>query len=186
MIRGKDIAIRPVKEADLDQLFDFINDLDSVGPFLPNVWQSEPSFRAEFESTGFLSSSLSRFVIVDSSNQMVGLTWSFKSVPYFDALEVGYRIFHRAHRGKGYASESLKLLCRYLFEAFQVNRLEIRVSAGNDESEMVATKCGFNLEGTHREAAYSKGQLYDMRSYALLRREWAANQKMQPTAEGVG
>lgn len=73
-----------------------------------------------------------------------------------------------------------------LFEAFQVNRLEIRVSAGNDESEMVATKCGFNLEGTHREAAYSKGQLYDMRSYALLRREWAANQKMQPTAEGVG
>ncbi len=186
MLRGKNIAIRPVKEADLDQLFGLINDLDSVGPFLPNVWQSEPGFRAEFKNTGFLSSTLSRFVIVDSSDQIIGLTWSFKSVPYFDALEVGYSIFRQESRGKGYASEALKLLCRYLFEACQVNRLEVRVADGNDESERVATKCGFNLEGTHREAAYSKGKLYDMRSYALLRREWAANNKMQPTAESGG
>lgn len=173
MLKGNSIAIRPVKEADLDQLLGAINDLDSVGAFLPNVWQSEPGFRSEFERTGFLSESLSRLVVVDFSDQILGLTWSFKSVPYFDALEVGYRIFDKENRAKGYASEALYLLCKYLFEACQVNRLEVRVAVGNDESESVAMRCGFNLEGTHREAAYSKGKLYDMRSYALLRSEWA-------------
>jgi ribosomal-protein-alanine N-acetyltransferase len=186
MLRGVNIAIRPVKEADLDQLISAINELDSVGAFLPNVWQSEPGFRSEFEGTGFLTPSFSRFAIVNPSDQVIGLTWSFKSVPYFDAFEIGYRIFDQEDTGKGYASEALKLLCKYLFEAFQVNRLEVRVAAGNDGSEKVAQKCGFNLEGTHREAAYSKGKLYDMHCYALLRREWAANKQMQPTAESVG
>lgn len=186
MLKGRKVAIRPVKRADLEQLIDLVNDLDSAGKFLPSVWQSESGFRSEFENTGFLSESLSRFVVVDGKDQLVGLTWSFKSIPYFDAVEVGYRVFDINDRGKGYASEALDLLCKYIFEASQVNRIEIRMAVENKESEIVAKKCGFILEGTHREAAYSKGKLYDMRSYALLRREWAANKQMQPTAESAG
>ncbi|MCV6610075.1 MAG: GNAT family N-acetyltransferase, partial [Amphritea sp.] len=162
MIRGSKVAIRPVKRTDLDRLLDLINDLDSAGQFLPSIWQSEAEFRSEFEKNGFLSEALSRFVMVDSDDQLVGLLWSFRSIPYFDAVEVGYRVFDVDNRGKGYASDALSLLCNYLFEASQVNRIEIRVAVENQVSQKVAEKCGFLLEGTHRQAAYSKGKLYDM------------------------
>lgn len=175
MLKGRKVAIRPVKRTDLDELIDLINDLDSAGQYLPNTWQSESGFRSDYETNGFLSESLSRYVIVDREDHLLGLTWSFKSIPYFDALEVGFRVFDINNRGKGYGTEALSLLCKYLFEASQVNRLEMRMAVENKASEVIAKKCGFIFEGTHREAAYSKGRLYDMHSYALLRRDWMAN-----------
>jgi [ribosomal protein S5]-alanine N-acetyltransferase len=45
------------------------------------------------------------------------------------------------------------------------NRLELRIATENKASEKVALKVGFKYEGTNREAAYSKGKLYDMNIY---------------------
>tara|TARA_E500000305_G_scaffold51745_2_gene40487 strand:- start:294 stop:836 length:543 start_codon:yes stop_codon:yes gene_type:complete len=173
MLKGKEIAIRPVKKADLNTLLTLMNDMDSIGNYLPNTFLSESRFIAEYEATGMLSDASSRYVIVDTQDEIIGLIWSFKSIPYFDAFELGYRIFANRNRGKGFASEALRLLCQYLFEAKSVNRLELRMAVENSASEKVAIRGGFSLEGTHRQAAFSKGRLYDMHTYALLRSEWA-------------
>jgi len=163
----------PVKSADLDQLLDLLNDLESVSEFLPNLFVSEAAFRSEYERTGFLSEGSSRFVIADSDERIVGMAWSFKSIPYFDALEVGYRIFDTKDRNNGFATEALNLLCKYIFESNRTNRIEIRVAAQNVASQKVAVNAGFVHEGIHRQAAFSKGTVFDMSTYALLRDEWA-------------
>jgi len=72
-------------------------------------------------------------------------------------------------------TEALMMFHRYIFESKQVNCIELRIATENTPSERVALKVGFSLEGTNREAAFSKGKLHDMNIFAMLRREWAAN-----------
>jgi RimJ/RimL family protein N-acetyltransferase len=152
-----------------------MNDMESQGEFLPTVLTSAVKLKAEFLENGFISDNSEQYLIVDSANEAVGLIWAFKSVPYFDALEVGYQIFDLANRGKGYAAQALSLLSQYIFESKQVNRVELRIAVNNIASQKVALKVGFTLEGINREAAFSKGKLHDMQVYGMLRREWLAN-----------
>jgi len=172
MVIGKNIKIRSIIEQDLSELALLLNDIESSGSFLPNTMVSEVSLKKEFHENGFLSESFSKFLITDHSDHIVGSIWTFKSIPYFDALEVGYYIFNQDNRGNGLATEALALFTSYLFNAKQINRVELRIATENVASEKVAKKVGFVHEGTNREAAFSKGKLYDMHTYSVLRREW--------------
>jgi len=181
MLKGSNIYIRIIKEADLESLFYFLNDIDSQGEFLPVTLTSETKLRSQYAENGFISDASEQYLITNKSDEIVGSIWAFKSVPYFDAIEVGYQIFDHENRGKGYAAEALTMFHQYLFEAKQVKRIELRIATENEPSEKVAIKVGFTLEGTNREAAYSKGKLHDMNLYAMLRREWSANKALQRT-----
>ena len=172
MLRENNICIRTIREADLDVLFDLVNDIDSQGEFLPVTLTSETKLRSQYAENGFVTDKSEQYLITSTEDEIIGSIWSFKSVPYFDALEVGYQIFEGKNRGKGYATQALGLFCDYIVQSTQVNRLELRIATENTPSEKVAIKLGFKLEGTHREAAYSKGKLHDMHVYALLRKEW--------------
>ena len=175
MLKGSNIHIRTIKETDLNALFDFVNDVDSQGAFLPAALTSEIKLRSQYAENGFISDASEQYLITNKSDVIIGSIWAFKSVPYFDAIEVGYQIFDHENRGKGYAGEALIAFHQYLFETKQVNRIELRIASENEASEKVALRVGFKLEGVNREAAYSKGRLHDMNIYAMLRREWLAN-----------
>lgn len=179
MITGSNVSIRTIQEDDLSELFSLLSDIESKGAFLPLQMQSEVNFKNEFNKNGFLSDLSEKYIIISNQNKIIGLTWLFKSVPYFDAVEIGYQVFNSQNRRKGIATETVKLLSKYIFESRQVNRIEIRTAVDNKASEKVAQKSGFSHEGTNRQAAFSKGKHYDMHIYALLRSEWEANQNVE-------
>lgn len=176
MLYSEHIKVRAVRESDLDNMIALAEEIEQQGPFLPYAMVSAAQIRKDFHKDGFISDSFTKYLITDLADNLLGTVWAFKSIPYFDALEVGYQIYRPKNRGKGYASAALKLLCQYLFDARQVNRLEIRVAKDNLASQKVAKKCGFQQEGLHPQAAFSKGKLHDMYSYGLLR----ANRPKQP------
>ena len=178
MLKGNQISVRTIKETDLEILFDLMNDISSQGEFLPITLTSQVKLKSEFLENGFVSDNSEHYLIVDSSDEVVGVIWAFKSVPYFDAIEVGYQIFDLANRGKGYAAQALSLLYQYIFESKRVNRVELRIAVANIASQKVALKVGFTLEGINREAAFSKGKLHDMQVYAMLRSEWAVRREL--------
>lgn len=172
MLFGEKIKVRAIQEKDLASLLELMSDVVSKGDFLPIAITSEVELKSGFAENGFISDKSARYVMTTLMGDIVGAIWLFRSVPYFDAYEVGYQIFSESDRGKGYASEALVLVRDYIFEAKQVNRVEVRVAVGNISSETVAKKAGFILEGVSREAAYSRGKLHDMQLFAMLRREW--------------
>ncbi len=182
MLNGINVSIRTIKEEDLSTLFGLLNDIDSQGEFLPVTLTSEVKLRSQYMDNGFVSDTSEQYLITNKSDEIVGSIWAFKSVPYFDAIEVGYQIFDHENRGQGYATEALTVFYQYIFEVKQVNRIELRIASENESSEQVAIKAGFKIEGTNREAAYSKGKLRDMNIYAMLRREWSANNALQRTS----
>lgn len=174
MIKGNNIEIRAIAEKDLDELIAKLADSESLGEFLPSDFISESRFKREYNEHGFIQEDSARYVITSKENKLLGSMWLFKSIPYFDSLEIGYHIFDKDSRGKGYATESVKLLSDFVFKSRQVNRLEIRMAVGNIASEKVALKAGFTHEGILREAAFAHGKHYDMNTYSLLRRDWSA------------
>ncbi len=171
MIRGSDFNIRHVRKDDLAELIPLLNDSDLRGEYLPWKIVSPSETEKKFEQDGLSSEAFERLLIVDQADQILGTIFHFKSVPYFNAREIGYIMLSPKHRNAGIASKAVKLLTHYLFDSQLINRLEIRMDTRNLASEKVAIKCGYTKEGVARGANFVRGENVDMNVYALLRDE---------------
>jgi len=178
MLSNENIKIRHVEERDLDDLISLDNDLDIRGEYLPCGLISPQRTKLQFKENGLSSEAHETLLIVNKSDEILGKIWHFKSVPYFNAREIGYTLFDIEQRGKGIVSQAVELLTDYLFSSRQINRVEIRMDINNIASEKVAIKCGFTKEGTSRGANYVRGRNVDMHIYAKLREEWAPNKAL--------
>ena len=171
MIHGKGIQLRTVRETDLDALYTLLTDIANRGDFVPLHVPSEAAFKRQFHDTGFWDEEYGRLLIVTPDDAIMGSMWYFKSIPYFDGLEIGYILFELPQRGQGMMTEALSLFADYLFQSKPIHRLQLLIAEGNVASERVAEKCGFTYEGTARQAMFARGQHRDMEMYALLRDE---------------
>lgn len=171
MLTGKKIALRLVKEKDLDMLYEFHSDVSNRGDYFPLEVKSQPNFIKQFTETGFWTEDYGRLLIQNDFHEVLGSIWYFKSISYFNALEVGYIIYNDTHRNKGIMTEALRLFSDYLFKIKTINRLELRIFPDNKASEGVAKKCGFQFEGLSRKAVFHHGHHKDINVFSLLRSE---------------
>ena len=81
---------------------------------------------------------------------------------------VGYWLGQRFWN-RGIASAALSAFLEYIWETFDVQRLEAEVFSWNPASARVLEKNGFELEGTRRKAIFKDGQLIDSWLYARFR-----------------
>lgn len=85
--------------------------------------------------------------------------------------EVGYLI-RKQDRGKGYATETARLLLDHAFKDLQLNKIGARMFTENTPSQKIVEKCGFTLEGTFRKERFKDGIYYDELRYAILHSEY--------------
>lgn len=86
--------------------------------------------------------------------------------------EIGYWIIQKERR-KGYLTESLSLMCNYLFNVMNLNRIYADgVLAFNSGSYSALEKVGFKREGCRRQNALYKGNIIDDYFYGLLKEDW--------------
>jgi [ribosomal protein S5]-alanine N-acetyltransferase len=173
MLCERDFKLRHVRESDLDELIAQLNDLSVRGDYLPCRLMSPGALRQQFLDNGLAGEEFERLLLVDLDDTILGTVWHFKSVPYFNAREIGYILFAQEQRGRGLVSRAVALLAGHLFRSTGLNRLEIRMDTRNAASEKVAIKCGFTKEGVARGANFVHGRHVDMCVYALLREDSA-------------
>ncbi len=171
MIRGENIVLRTVRESDLETLFTLSSDFSRFGQFYPLRLRSESEYRKQFQENGLLSDEHT-MLLITASERIVGSIVFFK-VLYYDALELGYLIFDEQARNKGYATEAVSLLARYLFSAKKINRVQLAIVQGNLASRRVAEKAGFQLEGVLRGALFHAGKNHDLELFSLVRPDLA-------------
>lgn len=171
MIKGKRIILRTIREKDLDEYISLQQMINERGEFFPLTLRSETELRKKYSETGFWTEELYLMLVTDLDSRILGYIAAFKSHNYFLGLEVGYQIFKREDRGKGYMSEALELFCAYLFDWRPLERLYLTIVPGNIASRRIAEKAGFKLDGTLRKAAYNWGEYCDLEIFSLLRAE---------------
>lgn len=170
MLKGECIELRPVRQADLEELYARHIDIANRGDFFPVTVLSESDFRRRFQDNGFWSKDQGMLLITNGTGSIVGHIEFFKTVRYLDELELSYQIYETVERGQGYVTEAVNLLVRYLFEHRKVNRIRLIIHPENLASRRVAEKCRFVCEGTARGAWYHRGKNRDVDVYAILRR----------------
>jgi RimJ/RimL family protein N-acetyltransferase len=81
--------------------------------------------------------------------------------------ELGYVVAPRA-RGRGVASEALRLLTNWAFETLGVIRIELLISPENAASRRVAERCGYVREGVLRSLYVKPGVREDTEIWSRL------------------
>lgn len=80
---------------------------------------------------------------------------------------VGYWLAPGA-RGRGAATQAVRLLARWAFAELGLARLELTCGPGNEASQHVAERCGFSREGLLRSHVPFQGARRDSVIYGLL------------------
>jgi RimJ/RimL family protein N-acetyltransferase len=174
VIRGELVDLRPFWPADIERAERLANEPDHNGTFGTFAFEGVGSVRRRFEQDGFISDDHGRLVVVDKSGQTVGDV-SYVAVFHGpSSANVVYNIgivIDAAHRRRGYASDGLALLARYLFEAHTVERLEASIDVENIGAQRAIEHAGFAREGVLRHAQWRAGAWRDVCLYSKLRGE---------------
>jgi ribosomal-protein-alanine N-acetyltransferase len=172
MLKGQLCTVRHLVSADLNTFIALANDLPSRGDYFSTHFKSPETLRKEFMQNGFVTDDSELFVIEDAAHHVVGVITHFKSrTPV--SREIGYRLFDPKLAGRGYVTEACRMLVDYLFNVHQYHRLELLSVPENLASVRIAQKCGFQAEGTLRQAFFIGGRYQDVTVFSLLRPEWA-------------
>jgi len=81
--------------------------------------------------------------------------------------EIAY-VIAPAARGRGVATEALRLLTRWGFASLGLERIQLRINPGNTGSIRVAEKAGYQREGLLRSAMAIRGNRVDVFVYSRL------------------
>ncbi|MEV7526480.1 GNAT family protein [Streptomyces sp. NPDC091371] len=87
--------------------------------------------------------------------------------------EIGY-VFHPAHQGKGYATETAVAVLSLAFDTLGLHRVVGRCRANNAASARLLERLGMRLEARFIGTQFSKGEWQDNLVYAMLQPEWRA------------
>lgn len=105
-----------------------------------------------------------------NSNEIMGTVGTHDISWDSDSTTIGYWLAEK-YNGKGYMTESVKLLEDTLFNA-GLNRLVIETDLENKKSFNIPERLGYNLDGVMREDCIENGEYRSSKIYSKLRSEW--------------
>ncbi|WP_027409095.1 GNAT family N-acetyltransferase [Anoxybacteroides tepidamans] len=100
--------------------------------------------------------------------ELIGTIGFNNWVPKHKRAEIGYEL-HPHYWKKGYATEAVSKVISYGLHELGLTRIGAVVFIGNQASNQLLTKIGFQKEAVLRNYMYQNGVPYDVNMYALLK-----------------
>ena len=150
LVEGPKVRLRRIARGDLEGASGFQYTLSILEPLTHIVRLTEV-----FDATGFWTEDAGA-VVIEADGRMVGTMQFYRSGAGIHGYELGYILHSEADRGKGYASDALRLFSDYLFaERPACHRLQLIIETWNEASARLAEACGYERERILRKAGYS-------------------------------
>jgi RimJ/RimL family protein N-acetyltransferase len=111
---------------------------------------------------------LANFAIVVDGNIGGSIDFKFREDIYFKSPLLGYWL-GEIFWGYGIMTEAVKLVSRYAFDHYDINRIQATVNDNNPASRRVLEKAGFQKEGVLKNSIVKYGVVMDEHVYALLK-----------------
>jgi len=175
MLRGESIGLRARRESDVrvlhTELYDNVatrSRADS-GPWRPIPPGSAASPYAVAEP----SDDAACFSVVDlADDELAGeaLLWGIDMHNRVAHIGISLRA---SFRGRGLATDVIRVLCGYGFAVRGLHRLQIETLADNTPMIRASAAAGFLPEGTLRQSAWVDGGFADQVVFGLLATEWS-------------
>lgn len=131
--------------------------------------------------SGWASGRRASFAVVDSVSAELLASVELSGIGMRDAAmaEIGYWCAPWARR-RGIMTQAVRVVCRWGFATFDLDRIEWYAEVGNDASRGVAERAGFVVEGVLRRRLCHRGQRVDAWIGALLREDAEARPADEP------
>lgn len=147
---GERVRLRRIRRSDLEGASGFQYTLSILEPMTRIVRLTEV-----FDQSGFWTEDAGA-VAIEAEGRLVGTMQFYRAGACIHGYEIGYIIHSEADRGKGYASEALRLFSDLLFaERPACHRLQLIIETWNEASARLAEACGYQREGVLRKGGYS-------------------------------
>lgn len=177
-LEGDRIILRCPKAGDGAVVFEAVDESrDTIYPWLP--WTDKhdtPNDSEEFARRAAIRwmtrEDLTMAIWHKESGRYLGGTGLHRINWETPSFEIGYWI-RKSEEGKGYITEAVRVLAKFVFEELHAQRLFIRCSHENMRSRAVPSRLGFVCEGTMRnEIRLADGKLSDIVVYSMTPEDW--------------
>jgi RimJ/RimL family protein N-acetyltransferase len=162
------IRLEPLDEAHLDGLAGLGRDPEVQRyTYVPSPWVEgfERTWLGRYDQG---DGSRAGFAVVDEADgRFLGMAALVTLDLDGRQAEAGYIVSPQA-RGRGVASRALTLLTDWALGELGLERVELRITDGNEASMRVAEKCGYVREGVLRSVHFKQGQRSDVVVYSRL------------------
>jgi [ribosomal protein S5]-alanine N-acetyltransferase len=161
MIHGDRVTLRPIRLDDLPFLRMWHADpAVMTGRAIPEPLVAEAAFEAELGGR-FASFDDAGYLIIEADDRPIGRIDFEHLDARHGAVEIALYIGDLSGRGRGYASDAVRALTRYLFEQRAVHRVELTVVESNDRARKLYESVGFSTEGVLRDHVHFDGRFHD-------------------------
>lgn len=161
MLQGEKTRIRAVDYDDLLLLLQWREDPEIsffLGEELPISREMQKKW---FEKT-ITDSGKKKFIIETFDNEMIGLLGIMNIDIKNRHCECGITLGVKEFRGRGYASDALSVVIKFLFDEWDINRIYAKIFDYNKKSIHFFTSLGFNEDGRIKDYIYTRGEYHDM------------------------
>lgn len=158
-LKGKNIFLRALEPTDLDFLYQVENDQrlwevsNTSTPYSRYILEQylQNSYRDIYEVKQL------RLVICRTDDaSSIGLIDLYDYDPKNRRVGVGIVIYSHADKRKGFASESLQLVCDYAFENLMVHQVFAGITEDNKASITLFEKAGFQKNGRKKDWIFAR------------------------------
>lgn len=164
MYYGEKVCLRAYKEEDIKMAMKLVNDkelkkfLVTNIPFPMSLWEEEAWVKSQKGS----ESGEYNFAIEDiKTGKYIGGCGIQKVNWLTRVAVVGIMIGDKDYWGKGYGTDAMKVLMKFIFEDMNISKIRLHTFSFNERAKKCYEKCGFEVEGVLKNEIFKEGKYYD-------------------------
>jgi RimJ/RimL family protein N-acetyltransferase len=174
MYTGEKVRLREYRREDTQHAQSYINDPEVKRFLTPGIpfpvtldeeekWvSSQSAFKNEYN-----------FAIENLEDQRYIGGCGINSLDWKNSVAtVGIFIGDKSLWGRGYGTDAMKVLVKFIFEQMNINKIKLNVYSFNERAIKSYEKCGFKKEGQLREEIFRDGKYFDEYVMGILRKEY--------------
>ena len=165
MLEGKSVNLRIMEREDLSIVKEWDNDIGIMGEYEPIVQETTADLEKQYDKL----TEGQWFLVEKKDGTKIGFIAHFETHGKLKAI--GYALLPD-ERGRGYGSESIRIMADYLFLSKDIVRIQAETHPRNIASQRALEKAGFKKEGIIRQSFFSRGAWRDTALFSILREEW--------------
>lgn len=173
IIEAEKIILRKLESKDFFNYLDYVNneDISNQFNFKYTIESAENRFNEIINKYNEETKPFIWVITIKETDELAGMITVDKISLSNKSFSIAYGLREK-FRGNNYAYQACYCLITYIFNNFDMHRLELAHNIDNIASQKIIEKLGARFEGVARESKFYNGKFKDRKVYSIIKNEW--------------